>query len=60
MTWDQLKREVSRLRTAEGVPERPSDAQRADWAYGNSVMENRSVTREMAETAAREITPSDE
>lgn len=31
-----------------------TDSERADWAYGNTVMENPAITREMAERAVEQ------
>ena len=47
----ELTKRVLRLRDQGRLPVSPTDAQRADWAYGNTVIENEAVTREMAEKA---------
>ena len=52
-----LEREVRNQKTAGAISVWPSDEQRADWAFGNTVIENGSVTREMAQKAAHEIRP---
>ena len=53
MRYDVLKDEL-RKREAAGEPvPRLSDSDRADWAYGNAVIENDDVTREMAVVAVR-------
>jgi hypothetical protein len=44
-TYEELRREIIRLR--------PDDGYRADWAYGNTVIENPSITREMADRAVK-------
>ncbi|PON16414.1 hypothetical protein C2W62_18525 [Candidatus Entotheonella serta] len=37
------------------MPRRPlTDQERADWAYGNTVIENPAITREMAEQAVEQ------
>jgi hypothetical protein len=51
MTYRDLKRKVQELQ-AQGVLSGTLTAEeRADWAYGNAVIENDHVTREMAERA---------
>lgn len=52
LRYDALKAELLRRQAAGEVAPRLSDADRADWAYGNAVIENSDVTREMAERAA--------
>jgi hypothetical protein len=49
---DELQREVRRLQNEGSLPTWPTDEQRADWAFGNTVIENESVTFEMARKAA--------
>jgi hypothetical protein len=50
-----LERLESEIRDRIREPMWPTDEQRADWAYGNTVIENSSVTLEMAQRAVREI-----
>ena len=52
-TYAQLKAAVQELRRNGTISARPSDAQRADWAYGTTKIENDGVTRAMAEEAVR-------
>ena len=49
--YEKLKAEVKKLRAEGRVSGRPTDEERADWAYGTTVMENPKVTREMARKA---------
>jgi hypothetical protein len=51
--YEALKAEVRSQQQAGKLPKTVSSADRADWAYGNAVIENDNVTREMAEKAAR-------
>ncbi len=46
--YEILKAEILRRQAAGQLPERISADERADWAYGNAVIENDEVTREMA------------
>jgi hypothetical protein len=50
-TYDELLAEVRHLQDVGSLPTRPTREQRADWAYGNTKIENGAVTREMAEHA---------
>jgi len=52
--WERSEARVSCsvLREAEGaIPSKLTAQERADWAYGNAVIENDRVTLEMAERA---------
>lgn len=49
--YENLKGRVRDMKTREDKTIGPSDKERADWAYGNTKMENRSVTRKMASKA---------
>jgi hypothetical protein len=51
MTYGDLKRKVQKLQAQGDLPQKLTAGERADWAYGNAVIENESVTREMAERA---------
>lgn len=51
MTYGDLKRKVQDLRAKGDLPTRLTAEERADWAYGNAVIENDNVTPEMAERA---------
>lgn len=50
-TYDELLAEVRVLQDAGKLPTRPTRDQRIDWAYGNTKIENSTITREMAERA---------
>jgi hypothetical protein len=50
--FDKLLAQVRDLQKKHLLPIRPTDDQRADWAYGNAVIENKDVTIEMARKAA--------
>jgi hypothetical protein len=50
-TYDELLSEVRVLQDAGRLPLRPTREQRIDWAYGNTKIENSTITREMAERA---------
>jgi hypothetical protein len=50
-TYEELLQEVRRLQDAGVLPSHPTPDQRADWAFGNTKIENSDVTREMAERA---------
>lgn len=52
MTYEELAAQVKQLQAQDKLPRRPTREQRADWAYGNAVIENPDVTIEMAEAAA--------
>ena len=52
--YDRLKAEVLRLRQEHKIGDRLSPEERADWAYGTTVMENSAATRAMASDAAEE------
>jgi len=44
-TYEELLSEVRLLQDAGRLPVRPSRDQRIDWAYGNTKIENSTVTR---------------
>lgn len=50
-TYEELLLEVRALQDAGQLPSHPTRAQRIDWAYGNTKIENSAVTLEMAERA---------
>jgi hypothetical protein len=50
--YEELKRKVQQLQAEGRLPHELTPAERADWAFGNAVIENVDVTREMAERAA--------
>jgi hypothetical protein len=50
--FEALLAQARALQDAGELPASPTDAQRADWAYGQAVIENPDVTREMAEVAS--------
>ena len=52
--YDKLKAELQEWKRQGQLDPWPDTAERADWAYGNTKLENPDVTREMAvEAAAR-------
>ncbi|MGE6758505.1 hypothetical protein ACQKGO_10865 [Corallococcus interemptor] len=51
MDYDTLKLEVQKVVRAKGLGSALSRDQLIDWAYGTCVIENKEVTREMAEKA---------
>jgi hypothetical protein len=51
-TYEQLLDEVRCLQDQGRLPIWPTRAQRIDWAYGNTVIENDQVTLAMAEQSA--------
>ncbi len=51
ITYDTLKRKVQKLQAEGSLPQKLTAEERADWAYGNAVIENDRVTFEMAERA---------
>lgn len=50
-SYERLKSRVQEMKDREHKTTGPSDKDRADWAYGNTKMENSSVTRKMAREA---------
>jgi hypothetical protein len=59
MTYAILKRRVQKLQDEGALPKTLTAEERADWAYGNAVIENAEVTREMAERAVAELAPAE-
>lgn len=55
--YDDLKAKVQALLAAGRIQAVPDRAQRIDFAYGNTKLENEDVTREMAEKAV-DLCPS--
>lgn len=51
MTYETLKEELRRAMKKTSPQSALSREQLIDWAYGTCVIENRDVTREMAERA---------
>jgi len=51
MTYDTLKAELTKAVQAAQLSPALSREQLVDWAYGTCVIENKAVTREMAERA---------
>ena len=49
--FEQLRRRARQMQDEGLLPREATDAQKADWAYGNAVIENDDVTFEMAEDA---------
>jgi len=54
-SYDDLKEKVQELMASGQIDRVPSREQRIDFAYGNTKIENESVTREMAERAVDAI-----
>ena len=44
-TYEQLKAEVQKLLKQRRIAKYPTTAQRVDWAYGTTKIENRKITR---------------
>jgi hypothetical protein len=53
-TYENLRRHIRELQDAGKLSKWPTLEERADWAYGNAVIENDQVTREMAQKAVSE------
>ena len=53
-TYEALKETVLRLRREGKIAMGLTPEERADWAYGTTVIENSAITREMADTAVAE------
>lgn len=53
-TYEKLRDEVRRLQAEGRLPTWPTDQQRIDWAFGNTAIENKDVTRDMAARAVAE------
>jgi hypothetical protein len=53
-SYEELRRAVRAAQDSGQLPTHPTPDEMADWAYGNTVIENDEVTREMAETAVIE------
>ena len=51
-TFEELMKAVKELQHDKRLPIWPTTEQRADWAFGNTVIENAEVTFEMAQRAA--------
>ncbi len=54
-TYEELCAQVKQLQQERKLPLRPTSEQKADWAYGNTVIENSDVTLAMAQTAANVV-----
>jgi hypothetical protein len=50
--FEELRRKVRKLQDRGALPVWPTDEERADWAFGNTAIENDNITRDMAESAA--------
>jgi hypothetical protein len=53
-TYEELKAELLDLRAQGKIGRTLTPEQRADWAYGNTAVENTSATREMADKAVEQ------
>jgi len=58
-TLEELMKVVQELQRDKRLPIWPTEEQRADWGFGNTVIENAEVTLEMAERAAARPHSSD-
>jgi hypothetical protein len=52
--YEELSAKVKLLQEQRHLPVWPTDEQRADWAFGNTAIENDDITRQMAEDAVAE------
>jgi hypothetical protein len=55
---DQVRAAFDDVRARQASGEIPKDlplSARADWAYGNAVIENADVTRDMADRSVRQV-----
>jgi hypothetical protein len=50
-TYEELKEKVRQFQEAGQLSKSLTPEEKMDWAYGNTVIENASVTREMVRTA---------
>lgn len=50
-TYEELKEKIRQLQEAGQLSKSLSPEEKMDWAYGNTVIENKSVTREMVRAA---------
>ena len=57
--YESLKTEVQTARAEGRISEHLTNEERANWAYGTTVIENEDVTLEMAIDAAERVTPRD-
>ena len=55
MTYEDLKRKAQRLQRDGVLHVELTAEERADWAYGNTAIENGQITLEMAEQAAARL-----
>jgi len=51
MTTEELIQRVKRLHAEDKVPSRLTDEERKGWAYGNTRIENRDITRDIIDSA---------
>jgi hypothetical protein len=50
-TYEELRAQVLKLQAEGALPKTLSRDEKIDWAYGNTVIENENVTRQMVEEA---------
>ena len=50
-TYEELRAQVRQLQESGRLPKVLTAEEKIDWAYGNTVIENENVTREMVATA---------
>ena len=55
ITLHDLIAQIRALRDSGKMPKRPTRDEAIDWAYGNTVLSNPNVTREMVERAYDEL-----
>jgi len=51
MTTEELIQRVKRLHAEGKVPSRLTDEERKGWAYGNTRIENKEITRAIVDSA---------
>jgi hypothetical protein len=51
-SYEELTIKIKELQREGTLPVWPTNEQRADWAFGNTAIENDQVTRKMAQDAA--------
>jgi hypothetical protein len=50
-TYEELKAKVRQLQEAGKLSKSLTPEEKMDWAYGNTIIENASITRDMVRTA---------
>lgn len=57
-SYERLRDRVKEMKNRDSMATGPNDRERADWAYGNTKMENDAITRKMAERAIEKRKPT--